>query len=157
MFAMKTMVFVLSVCFLMGIAQADSLESDFDRFFCDERGASGECTLYRVSIINLFTTPEKFHGKRVKVIGYLTMGGLYFSKRGGPVEALLIQFADWELTEESINSYREKEKQIKAQFNYCRVLMEAEFDMHARAFFDRGGLKKITRLEKWDSKPCTWP
>jgi hypothetical protein len=150
---MKTIVFVLSVFLLIGAVLADTcvhredqgappLESDFDRFFCNEIYASGECAVYRASIINLITTPEKFHGKMVSVEAYLLQNSkestLYFSeKEASPFEAVGVSFADGPL-----------EKQAKTQFKYCRVLIKGEFDMYAHNSFVRGSLRKITRLEK---------
>jgi hypothetical protein len=149
---MKIIVFLIFAFALKGIAQADPVESDFDRFFCAERDASGECTLYRVSIINLITTPEKFHGKKVRIRGYLSMefeeSALYFSKDSTYTEAVGVQVADWTLTEESIDNYRKKEEQIRAEFNNHKVLIEGEFDMYARAFLLRGVLRKITRIQR---------
>lgn len=128
--------------------------SDFDRFYCDERGNKNECVLYRASVINLFTTPEKFHGKKVRVTGYLSMGYeesvLFFMKGANHVEAVWFEIGDRPLeTEADVDRFKKREKEIKAKFNNRYVLVEGEFDMNVNSrFLYRGAIKNITRIEQ---------
>ena len=40
---------------------------------CEMVDGRGECSLHKVSMIQLIANPEAFHGKRVRVIGYLIL------------------------------------------------------------------------------------
>ena len=41
---------------------------------CSQVDAAGQCVVYDVSLVELIAVPEKFHGKVVRVIGYVTLG-----------------------------------------------------------------------------------
>ena len=147
------LLFVTS-CF-MGMARADSLDSNFDRFYCVEKATSDECSLYGVSIINLISTPERFHGKKVRVIGFLSVGHdenvLYLGERSAShTEAVLISIDDGPMENEAdVDRYRQNERRVRRYFNHRRVMLEAEFDMFARNRLYRGMLKAISRLQRW--------
>ena len=51
---------------------------------CVEADASGACTLYGVSLLELIANPERFHGRRVSVRGYVRIefegSAIYLSK-----------------------------------------------------------------------------
>lgn len=44
-----------------------------DRCSIEARHQDGSCDLYDVTLIELLAVPEKFHGKRVRVAGFMTL------------------------------------------------------------------------------------
>ena len=40
---------------------------------CAEAAADGQCSLYDVSLIELISSPEKFHDKKVRVLGFVSL------------------------------------------------------------------------------------
>lgn len=98
-----------------------------------------------VSIINLISTPEKYHGKEVRVIGYLTNvyenTAIYLSetdaKKAVTKNALWLDIPD--------NS-----KYVRLHNKY--VILEGTFDAksygHGALF--SGVIEKINRLDVWD-------
>jgi hypothetical protein len=51
---------------------------------CDDPGANGGCGLYGISLVQLLANPEKYDGKRVRVVGYVHVdanaSGIYLHK-----------------------------------------------------------------------------
>lgn len=101
------------------------------------------------SIINLIATPEKYHNKRVRVIGYLNLefegNAIYLHtedyKKSITANGLWVTFTDesWE----KIKKYR---------FNKSYFLVEGTFDMTSFGHMGlwSGTIKDITRIDKWD-------
>lgn len=150
---MKKML-VIFMLFLSGLSRASPEMSEFDRFFCAGVGSQGECVLYRVSIVNLIATPERFHGKKVQVIGYLEMGAghiwLSLGKNSFQNEGVLLVIHEGEIeTREDFEEYKNKEKRMRLQFGGRVVLMEGEFDMDISSSQLRGGIRDIVRIQRW--------
>jgi hypothetical protein len=108
-----------------------------------------------VSLINVIASPEKYKGRKIRVIGYLNLefegNGIYLHKddyeNGIPKNGLWV-----EMSRDSIQLPQIK-KCIK---NY--VLIEGTFDLsggHMGAF--SGTIKDITRLEIWYSHNTVRP
>jgi hypothetical protein len=145
---------LFTLVFLNGPVWGEEPMSDFDRFYCEEVGYKKECILYRASIMNLITTPERFHGKRVRVHGYLSIGFeesiLFHTKDSTHVEAVWFSIGDRPIeTEADADAYQKKKKEVMAKFNNRRVLVEGEFDMKVNSrLVYRGAIKNITRIEQ---------
>lgn len=101
------------------------------------------------SIINLLATPEKYHNKRVRVIGYLNLefegNAIYLHKedykKSITVNGLWVTFTDG--TWEKIKKYN---------FNKSYFLVEGTFDMTSFGHMGlwSGTIRDITRIDKWD-------
>lgn len=104
---------------------------------------------FSVSIINLISTPEKYHNKRIQVIGYLNLefegNAIYLHKED--YKKSIASNGFWvDFTEESwtnINNFK---------INKCYVLIEGTFDMDSFGHMGlwSGTIKDITRVVKWD-------
>jgi hypothetical protein len=102
-----------------------------------------------VSLINVIATPEKYKGRKIRVIGYLNLefegNGIYLHK--DDYENGIAKNGLWvEMSRDSIQLPQIK----KCIENY--VLIEGTFDLskgHMGAF--SGSIKNITRLEIWHS------
>ena len=101
-----------------------------------------------VSIINLIATPEKYHGKIVRVIG---VGNLEFEGN-----AIYLSRDDYKYVSNnglwielggSATPYDEAKK-----FNGKYVIIEGTFDKNDKGHFDMwsGSIKEITRYELWE-------
>ncbi|MES2040350.1 MAG: hypothetical protein V4495_21230, partial [Pseudomonadota bacterium] len=109
---------------------------------------------YAVSIINLITTPERFHGKKISVTGYILIAdetiALQLSKDSSPAESVWLSIQEGRMeTENDFRRYQKKKKQLKSTINRKRVLIEGIFDMHTRAHLYRGSVKDITHIDYW--------
>ncbi|MAP80295.1 MAG: hypothetical protein CL526_04310 [Aequorivita sp.] len=101
------------------------------------------------SIINLIATPEKYHNKKVRVIGFLNLefegNAIYLHKddykKSIHKNGLWVTFTDesWE----KIKKYR---------FNKSYFLIEGTYDMTLFGHMGlwSGTIKDITRIDKWN-------
>jgi hypothetical protein len=115
---------------------------------CDSRSASGQCTLYEVSIIELIARPKVFHGKRVRIIGYARIefegSAIYLSKES--YDAHLTKNALW-LGRPQGTPLTEKHAVWGPQY----AIVEGEFDAMRRGHMDSfsGSIRNTTRLDPW--------
>jgi hypothetical protein len=101
-----------------------------------------------LSIISLIATPEKYHQKKVKVIGYLNIefeiNGIYLHTED--YERGLTKNAIWVRLDENIR------KQINDQnLNQHYVLIQGIFDMENNGHGDlyNGEISQIDRITLW--------
>jgi hypothetical protein len=151
--ANKFWIFVFLAFFFSSSATAD--------YYCYKNAEHGhECEIYYVSIINLIVTPERFHGKKVKVLGYFVINNGYVTLRYAKQfpfysEALNLSFAEKlsflemgsSKTEDIDN--RENDLDRFREFNGKRVMIDGVFDMENMR--NRGiyfGIRNITQIEK---------
>jgi len=101
------------------------------------------------SIINLIATPEKYHNKRVRVIGFLNLefegNAIYLHKED--YKKSITKNGLWvTFTEEAWRKVK------KYGFNKGYFLVEGTFDMtdYGHMGLWSGTIKDITRIEKWN-------
>jgi len=117
-------------------AVIDSLRCGSDR--------NGYCTLYDVSLAELITVPERFDGKRVRVVGYAHFefegSGLYLHREDS--EHLLTKNGVW-LTTPAHTDLR--------RVNDRYVLVEGLFVAreHGHMGMWSGTIREVTRLDPW--------
>jgi hypothetical protein len=134
--------------------------SDFDKFFCHAY-IDKKCSLYEISFINLIATPERFLGKRVRVIAYLDYGferaSLYLAPGVAYTEAIRINIfagADGknpfskDLTQEEIDGYLKRSKEIEEKFDGRKVLVEGTFRKPQYSIYNRGELYDISVIKR---------
>ena len=101
-----------------------------------------------ISLVNLIATPERYDGKKIRVIGYLHLefegNGLYLHKDD----------YDFGISKNAIwADVNEKHPEIGklSKFSNQYVIIEGTFDSNMRGHMDAnsGGIKNITRLEIW--------
>jgi len=101
-----------------------------------------------LSIINLIATPEKYHGKVVRVIG---VGNLEFEGNAVYLSREDFKYVSnnglWIELGEKATPYNEAKK-----FNGKYVIIEGTFDKNDTGHFGMwsGSIKKITRYELWE-------
>ena len=106
---------------------------------------------FTISLINLIATPEKYDGKLVQVIGYLTLEfegkAIYLHKedyvRGISDNGFWVDFSKEILDKKDIMNYNKK-----------YVIIVGTFDMKSLGHMGMFGrtLKNITRLDFWDTE-----
>lgn len=100
---------------------------------------------FNVSLIQLIATPEKYHGKKVLVIGYLNIefegNAIYLHeedyKHGLDKNAFWVDFS----------------KEIKPEkYSKSYVIIEGTFNMNRQGHFGlfSGTIENITRLDRWN-------
>lgn len=109
-------------------------------------GTSASTEVHHVSIIQLIATPERFHGKRVRVVGYLWLefegNGIYLSEsdrtHGVYKNGLWVSFAEGVLDSRQAYSGR-------------YVLLEGTFNAEAHGHLGlwSGTIEQITRALPW--------
>ncbi|WP_433830457.1 hypothetical protein [Flavobacterium anhuiense] len=103
---------------------------------------------FNVSIIKLISTPEKYDGKQVQVIGYLNLEfegtAIYLHKedysKGIYQNSFWVNFSKETAEKKNLNDYNKK-----------YVIIVGTFDMNARGHMGMfgGTIKNITRLDLW--------
>lgn len=100
--------------------------------------------LIDASLISMLATPERFHGKTVRVFGYLNLAfegnAIYLHKED--LEHGLYKNGFWVRVPEHLRS---------EEVNHSYVLLEGRFDMtsHGHMGLWSGTITDITRLEAW--------
>lgn len=121
---------------------ADSLSLEALR--CEQLDANQRCALYGVTVAELVARPRDFHGKRVRVLGFVNLqfecNGLY-SHQDDLLHGLIRNGLWIEPTgfgADSVNNHY--------------VLVEATFDAIRRGHFAMwsGSLHHVTRINRWD-------
>jgi hypothetical protein len=105
-----------------------------------------------ISIINLIATPEKYNGKRVRLIGYLVLyfesSALYLHKDDANMG--ISKNALWvDVSRSAMDSLK--------KYNEHYVLMDGTFNSRAKGHMDiySGSLENVNYLEIWP--PVTRP
>lgn len=103
---------------------------------------------FDVSLVKLIATPEEYHGKTVRVIGYLNLkfeGDAIFLHRED-FENGLTRNGFWVDVPQG-DGYQKMRKSHSRKY----VMMVGTFDMNSRGHFGlfAGGFKNITRLDIW--------
>jgi len=104
---------------------------------------------YTLSLINLISTPEKYNGKKVQIIGYLNVefegNGIYLHK--DDYEHGIYSNGFWISIDQSIRKKISNEK-----LNKSYVLIEGTFNMEQRGHMGlwSGEIDNITRIIKWN-------
>lgn len=104
---------------------------------------------FNISLIRLISTPEKYDGKQIQVIGYLNLefegNAIYLHKedysKGIFNNGFWVNFSK-EITEKkNLNDYNQK-----------YVIIVGTFDMNSRGHMGMfgGTIKNITRLDLWN-------
>ena len=103
--------------------------------------------LIDVSIINLISTPEKYHHKEIRLIGYLNLefegDAIYLHKED--FDRSIVSNAFW------VNFSKEITKTQKDKCSKKYVIIEGTFDMnsHGHMGLFSGTINNITRLDQW--------
>jgi hypothetical protein len=105
-----------------------------------------------VSLVNLIATPEKYHDKKVRLIGYFqydeaNLRNIFLHKEDSDKSILKNSF--WVffpkgISIDTITAYKGYDKQY--------VILEGIFDMNNQgplSFFS-GTIKEVSRMEPWD-------
>jgi uncharacterized lipoprotein NlpE involved in copper resistance len=104
---------------------------------------------YTLSLVNLIATPEKYHGKKVQIIGYINIefegNGIYLHKED--YDSSICSNGFWVSINENIRKKINEEK-----LNKSYVLIEGTFNMNQRGHMGlwSGEIEKITRIIKWN-------
>ena len=103
-----------------------------------------------VSLINLIATPEKYHGKVVRVLGVLNLefegNHIWLSKEHW--RNRVVKNSIWVSLNEAALGTTEKELSV---FNGQYVIVEGVFnkDNHGHMGLSSGAIENITRLAEW--------
>jgi hypothetical protein len=107
---------------------------------CAQSDSGGGCALYEASLIELIAVPEKFHGKRVRVIGFvhLTFEGNSICPSQETVDRRQCIFLDID-------------KLAEPGFRRGYALLEGRFDGELRGHLGccSGTILEISRFQKW--------
>jgi hypothetical protein len=107
---------------------------------CVARGMDASCELFEVALTELIAVPEKFHGRKVRVIGYatLTFEGNTLCPSGRSLSGKECVWLDIEGLEDP-------------GFRKGHALIEGHFDGEARGHLGccGGGIRGISRFERW--------
>lgn len=104
---------------------------------------------FNISLIRLISTPEKYDGKQIQVIGYLNLefegNAIYLHKedysKGISNNGFWVNFSKEISEKKNLNDYNQK-----------YVIIVGTFDMNARGHMGMfgGTIKNITRLDLWN-------
>jgi len=104
---------------------------------------------FSVSIINLISSPDKYHNQRIRVIGYLNLefegNSIYLHKED--FKKSIYANGLWvDFTKEAWAKIE------KYNINKCYVIIEGTFDKIDRGHMGlwSGTIKDITRIDKWN-------
>lgn len=105
-----------------------------------------------VSIISLIATPEKYHAKKVQVIGYFQYDEAYLRNiflHKEDSEKSILKNSFWIFFPKGISG--DSVERYKG-YNQQYVILEGIFDMNNQgpSNFFSGAIKDVTRLEPWE-------
>lgn len=131
----------------LGALMALPVEADEFAPRCDGISSEGTCAIYRASLIQLIAHPSSFHGKKVRVIGYLVI-----EFEG---DALYLHEQDFRHSLSANGLALAIPENWPPKDTLCRsesyALLEGTFDAqnmgHGGLF--TGGLKDVTRCTPW--------
>ena len=121
-----------------------------DSIRCDALAESGGCDIYGVSLIDLIARPADFHGKRVRITGYV-----HFEFEGNGV---YLNRDDWAHSLYRNGLWLEPPTATPA-VNDEYALIEGEFDARIGGHMGlwSGMIHRVTRLEPWGRGPSKPP
>ena len=139
-----TFIFICSIS-TYGQTRKDSADKvDETKMAMREVGAKN----MNVSLVNLISNPEKYHGQTIQIVGYLQLefegDAIYLHKEdcehGMTSNGFWVDFSDKISKRQNLKSYSEK-----------YVILIGTFDMnsHGHMGLFAGTLKNIRRLDKW--------
>jgi hypothetical protein len=145
---MTRTVAALAVAMSAAVSAQPSISDQALQTKCEALDSAGHCTRYGVSMVELLARPEMFHGKRVRVIGYVRLefegNAIYLSKES--YEAAIAKNALW--LDPPIGSALAKKG---AKWGPRYAIVEGRFDAtmtgHMGSF--SGAITDTTRLEPW--------
>lgn len=117
---------------------------NFDRLRCASRTGRRTCDLYNASVAELIANPREFHGRKVRVIGFVHIepeaSALYLGE--ADFRHAIHRNGIWLNAPAGADSLGDR---------YVRV--EATFDASSQGEFARwsGTLKDVTLLARWDA------
>lgn len=114
---------------------------------CVEIFKSGECSCYEVSMIELISNPEQYHGKPIQVTGFVKIefeGTLIYLHRED-YEQMLLRNAIW--LEVSPEKY---EKFTSGGYGVVKGIFNADLHGHMSRF--NGAIGSITDIKPWKSR-----
>lgn len=137
-------------------ATAEETTRDLTDAYCVAR-TQYRCDIYGVSMLNLIITPERFHGEKVRVVGYMIVNGgaiLHYAPPPLYLESLRLSFTEIESfeTEEDVDKWQSDLNKVR-RFSGKWVLIEGVFDMKIPMdpFYNIPfWIRKITRLENYE-------
>jgi hypothetical protein len=108
---------------------------------CVQSDPGGGCALYGASLLELIAVPERFHGKKVRVIGFvhLTFEGNSICPSQETVDRRDCIFLDID-------------KLAEPGFRHGYALLEGRFDGELRGHLGccSGTILEISRFQKWE-------
>lgn len=126
---------------------------------CLNAEAAENCEVPFVSLINLIATPERYHLKRVSVVGFASFAfedtSLSFLPNSSEQESLWLSIFDSDFkTNSDVDQFKKKLKDWQKKFHKKRVLVEGTFDMKSKGHLGMfiGSIYNITRIEIYDTK-----
>ena len=121
---------------------------------CKGVDATGKCQVPIVSLINLIATPERFHQRKVVVVGYASIAfedvAIGFAKDSTSAESFWLAIDDGELnTNADVDRSQRKFREWRKKYHGRWVRIEGVFDMTMRGHGGMypGGLRNITQIE----------
>jgi hypothetical protein len=150
------MILVFPLIFLAGFCHASENPVDFDEIFCGERYVDGECKYYYASMLNLIATPERFHGKRIRVISFAVVGPegarLVLSPGTSYDVSVELSFrkdaAQKEKPDTDVDEYKKRLEEISEEFDGRRVAVEGMFNMNHEGTLAKGEIYDISHLRR---------
>ncbi len=104
---------------------------------------------YTLSLVNLIATPEKYHGKKVQIVGFLNIefegNGIYLHKND--YEHGIYSNGFWVSIDQKTGKTISDDK-----LNKSYVLIEGTFNMEQRGHMGlwSGEIENINRIIKWN-------
>ncbi len=139
--------FLLGVALVVLLAARPSSVAVRSQIRCEIEDGAGRCVLYRASLIELLARPAAFHGKKVRVIGFLK---LEFEG-----DALYLHAEDEAhgLTNNGVwvdIPYQDSAPKLECKSG-SYVLMEGIFNAEKTGHLGlwSGGLEEISRCQPW--------
>ena len=158
--AMGKIFFCILISFF-GVCHASETESDWDDFFClDLPWEKTEgCQIYRASIINLITTPERFHGKRVRVFAYASIDfeDIRLCLMPGAFPTECVGFSFWKgidgkshiETDSDAKKFLSRKEELRKEFHGKKVTVEGIFNMKDKEIFQMGEIHDISEIRRY--------
>lgn len=110
--------------------------------------------LYRISLINLIATPEKFHNKKVRVIGAgrLEFEGNAICLSKDDIAYRISRNCLWiNIDPETIRATQEKLEEFNGKYVLIEGVFNAENTGHMG--MNSGGIENINRYDLWERSP----
>lgn len=115
-----------------------------DSLRCGELGRANHCALYQVSLYELLARPDVYHGKRVRVLGFV-----HFEFEG---DALYPHREDYERGLPTNGVRITRPPGIADSLSDRYAIVEGTFDARSPGLYS-GTLNDVTRLQLWEHPP----